>query len=124
MPKNSLFDRSRAGEPFLIKDYADDDLVVSVPAEIFKADLGIVFVDPGWCGSMVTSHPFHVLEGKLQADGPWQLGRALIYPLSNKMPEYAIWAHWMSFKKEHPYCTRENALKHVREVFHDVEIFD
>lgn len=125
MDGTDLFERSKAGEAFLIRDYADDVLVVSICAEIFKTNLGLAFADLGWCGPDVAWHPFHLIRGgEVLGTGPWQCGDALIYPITPDMPERRSWEAWVGIKQDNKYCTRARALEQMKVSFFDVEIFD
>jgi len=119
----NLFEASKAGQLMKFSIDLDGDLITRFASDVFKADVGLVFADAGWCTND-SSHPFHIIEGQVHGDSPWTCGNARIEAIERGMPDASILDVWELHKKEHPYSTRENVLKLIREDFTDIEIYD
>lgn len=65
-------------------------------AEVFPHPDGIVFADIGWPDS--TGHPFHVVAGELQGDGPWTIGRHEIRIAFDGERLFADWTRWQAWR--------------------------
>lgn len=66
-------------------------------AEIFPHSAGIVFADIGW--PEATWHPFHLVEGELTGDGPWEIAGHEIRFAFDGEQLYADWARWLEYRR-------------------------
>ncbi len=88
----SLIKASEEGMPLAI--YFPDGMV-RVADHIFVHKRGILFVDIGWYGYMVSFNPFHVIEGEVNGVSPkWNIGNVIIRkikPGERIMLDYMGW---------------------------------
>lgn len=96
------------------------DGITRVVAEIFPHADGIVFADIGFCDPLYSGHPFHLVEGELEAAvdmrNEWTIGASTIR-VPDKHESYTReWGNWMLAKKDFE-CTRELARKGIEADF-------
>lgn len=67
-----------------------------VMAEVFEHPRGIIFADIGWSAPANPTHPFHVIEGELVADGAeFRIGPARIFEIDEGHPLAYDWMAWL-----------------------------
>ena len=67
-------------------------------AELMSFKEGWVFADIGWAAPLNTSHPFHLLEGEIEGEGPWTIGKYEIREIEKDDPEWTEWNEWRKIK--------------------------
>jgi hypothetical protein len=53
---------------------ANVDGIERVFVDVLVAPGGVVLVDPGWWEPLNPTHPFHLVEGRVEGTGPWHIG--------------------------------------------------
>jgi hypothetical protein len=90
-----------------------------VIAEGFVVKGGVFFWDIGWYES--SSHPNHLVEGKISGEGPWKVGDKVIKELTEEEPLYVRdWMIWMTFRRtteEGKQANRDLARDYTEEEF-------
>ena len=97
----------------LVIDVDGDGENVRVIAEVFDHAEGIVFADIGFCRLDHPGHPYHIVEGELSGDGPWEVGNAKIFTIDDSNDLFFDWYEWEQ-NKERVGCTREVARQGIK----------
>lgn len=67
-------------------------------AELMKFEAGWVFADIGWAEPTNPSHPFHLIKGELEGEGPWTIGKYEITVMEDANPGLIFWKEWQKIK--------------------------
>lgn len=87
-----------------------------VIADLFQIDGHWVFVDIGWTDPLNTGHPYHMVDGELTGEGPWQLGRYKIEEIGPDDPSWTESQQW-AIKAVETNATTERAIKSAKSSF-------
>jgi hypothetical protein len=90
--------------------------IVRVVADIFDHEDGIVFVDTGWNSELLTTHPFHVVGGKITGNSPWKVGSAIIQTIDDSNDLFFEWYEWIN-SPDGKRATREAARQGIENDF-------
>ncbi len=109
----NVLDAIAQGRPLLIHVAPDNDRLI---AALVKHPKGWVFADVGWAGPLCSFHPFHLVEGELSGEGPWQLGDYVITEAEPGSEQAKEWAAWTAWAKENG-ATPKRAAEVILERF-------
>jgi len=88
-----LFEAFDKGMPLVIDVGGGNERLI---AELFELPGGIVFADIGW--PVATWHPFHVVDGAISGDGPWQVGSNEIRVAFGGEQLFEDWQAWQRYR--------------------------
>lgn len=96
-----LIDVARQNKPLAIAVMDDLELLA---AQVYPADGGVVFLQPGWIEPNAPSFRAHFEEGVITGEGPWKCGGTTIREIDPETdgPYVKEWERWQQIIKDNP----------------------
>jgi len=88
-----LFEAFERRLPLVVVVAPDNERLVGA---LFRRERGVAWADAGWPDA--TWQPFHVLEGKVSGEGPWQVGGTEIRLAVDGERLMEDWRGWREFR--------------------------
>ena len=96
-----MSDLFQVAAPCVIRLPSDDKRLM---AEKFRHPAGLLYFDLYWHQAAPPEHAFHLVEGKLEGDGPWKIAGHIVSVLGCQGTDpqlSAEWQAWQSYIMSH-----------------------